>query len=196
MPGRLWVAERRERARAVGDDPGHRCERLHVADERGPTPQPAFGRIRRALVGLGASVLEGTQQDGLLADDERAAELAHRDAQWPPGHRRRVPDVPALHGRGDRGAQPLGGRHGRRTHDDDDLLGPHRPRGDGGALDDRVRIALHERAVHLGARVRLEAVRDDDATALRSARAVAPLASGRIRASAATAQPRLARRCG
>ena len=66
----------------------------------------------------------------------------------------------------DRGAQPLRGRHRGRAHDDDGLLGPHRPRGDGDPLDDRVRVALHERAVDLGAGVRLEAVGHDDAPAL------------------------------
>ena len=44
-------------------------------------------------------------------------------------------------------------------------VAPHRVGGEGDALHDGVRVALHERPVDLGAGVRLEAVGDDVALA-------------------------------
>ena len=70
VPGRVAAADGREGARAVGHDPGHRGERLDVVDDRGLAPQALPRGVRRSLVGLGAPVLEGAQQDGLLAHDE------------------------------------------------------------------------------------------------------------------------------
>ena len=51
----------------------------------GSPHRPLHGRVRRPLVGLRAPVLEGPQQDGLLAQHEGARQLAHLDAQLDAG---------------------------------------------------------------------------------------------------------------
>ena len=66
------VADLRECRRAIGHDPRHQRERLHVVDHRRPSPQALGRRVGRALIGLGALVLDGPHERRLFADDETA----------------------------------------------------------------------------------------------------------------------------
>ena len=54
----------------------------------GSPHRPFCGGVRRPLVGLGAPVLERPQQDGLLAQHERARECPDLDAQLRAGAHR------------------------------------------------------------------------------------------------------------
>ena len=150
--------------------------------------QALFGRIRRPLLGLTAPAFEGFQEDGLLTQHVRALHGAdsHRDvvgrAEDAEAEKTRVGGGP------DRRLERPD-RLGRLGADgDEDLGGTDRVRRDGGSLDDRERVALEQRAVRGGRRVRAIAVDDDVAASGRRRRRDPPLVGGRKTAAASAAK--------
>ena len=117
--------------------------------------------MRWLLLGLAALALERLEQDGLLAEHVGALHRADREPQVAA----RPEDVGAeearIGRRADRRRQP-GDDVGVLATDRDEGLGrTDGAGGDGGPLDDRERVAQHERSIGVRRRVGAVAVGDD-----------------------------------
>ena len=77
----LLGAQRRERRRAVGDDPGHVGEGLDVVDHRRATPESALRRERRTHPRHAARAFDGLDQRRFLAADKCPRAFADFDIE-------------------------------------------------------------------------------------------------------------------
>ena len=146
--------------------------------------------MRRALLGLAALALEGLEQDGLLAEHVGALDGPDLDREVVAGAEDVRPMKPAS----------VGGPDGRRRADAMTSLSSARTAmnaslradgvgRDGEALDHRVRVELHQRAVRVRRGVGAVAVRDGIAARRVDGRRGPPLVTGREAGPAAAAQP-------
>ncbi len=181
---------------AVAHDAGHRGEGLDVVDHGGLVEETALGRPRRPLVGLGPLVLERSEQHGLLAKDERAGKLADLHVQVIPGAQDVRAQVAPCLGLSKGVAQPAHGERARCLDRQVRLVGTHGIGRQGQALQDGVRVPLHERPVQLRSGVGLEPVGDGVAHGIGSSGARSPLLTRGVAGAAPAAQARLVDEAG
>ena len=138
------------------------AERLDVVDDGRQAVDAALGGERRARGDGAAQALEAGQQRGLLADDVGAGALDDGDVEAKPEPRMSSPRRPSACAwtiaslqRG-LGARVLG------AHEDEAVARADRVAGERHALEQQVRVVLHQQLVDVGARVALVAVGDDE----------------------------------
>ena len=181
VPRLLWCAERRERARAVADDPGHAGQRLDVVDEGRLSAKAPFDGVGRPQLGHAALPLERLDQRRLLAADECARALADLEAQ--------PPQEAALLGLPDGRPHVAHGQRVLRADVQVALGGADGVGRDGQPLQYPVRVGFQHQPVHERARIAFVAIADDvlDGARLRAPERPFP-SRGKTRA-AAPAQP-------
>ena len=187
MPVDVGAPRALEGVAAVGDDPRQVRERLDVVDDRRLQVQ-ALGRreVRRLEPGHAPLALEALDERRLLAHDVGAGTPRQRDVDAEVGAEDVLADqavgVGVVQGLGD---ALLGQRH-LAPHVEEGLRGVDGVAGEDDALDELVRIELHEQPVLVGAGLALVAV-DDDVAREHVGRQEAPLRARR-EAGAAPAQ--------
>ena len=180
MPGarRLLGAEGGEGGGAVVEDPRQVGERLDVVDHRRLQVEALGGREERRLEARHAAVaLEALDEGGLLADDVGAGAPVQDDVDGEVGAEDVLADVAGgvgvVEGLGD---ALLGQRH-LAADVEERLGGADGVAGDEHALDELVRVLLHEEPVLVGAGLGLVAVHHEVARP-HAGRAEAPLGAG------------------
>src|SRR5581483_4100632 len=157
----LLGSDRRVPVAAVAHDGRDVGERLDVVDEGWLAPEPVRRGVGWAGARRPATALDRRDQRGLLAADVGA----RADAQVDPELERRVQDPRAQHALAlrlvDGALEPLDGQRVLAADVDVALAGADRVAGDRHPLEHAVRVAVHDAAVHEGARVALVAVADD-----------------------------------
>ena len=153
-------ADLAEPLRALVDDDGDVRERLDVVDDRRTPPEALDGRERRTRTRHAAVALDGLQQGGLLAADERAGAEAELDLEVEAAAEDVLAEEPELRRLPDRHLEAVD-RERVFGADVDEALGrADRVAGDDHGLEDAVGVALQRRAVHVGAGVALVRVAD------------------------------------
>jgi hypothetical protein len=169
----------------VGDDPRHAGEGLDVIDVGGLAPEAGDRRERRPLSRHPALAHDAGDEGRLLAAHEGAGALFDLELEGPAAAEHVLAEEAALLGGGD-SEPPL--PHGQRVLDariDEPLVRADGVRGDQQPFDHGVRVAVHDRRVHDGPGVALDAVADDLLdVAGRQAREL-PFAAGRETCAAA-----------
>jgi hypothetical protein len=170
----------------LGDDPRHVGERLDVVDDRGLQVQPLRRREERRLQARHAALaLEALDERCLLPDDVGARTPRQRDVHGEVG----AEDVAAHEVVGVGVVERLGDALLRErhlpAHVQERLRRADRVGGDHDALDQLVRVALHQQPVLVGARLALVAV--DDEVAREHARRQEPPLRARREPGTATA---------
>src|SRR6185312_10850088 len=156
--GRLLGAELAEPLGAVGDDPRHVGERIHVVDQGRPAVEALDCREWRLQPRVAALALERVEQRRLLAADVGAGAAVDDQLEVPVGAEDVGPEVTRLVGFGDRGVEDVGLRVVLAADEDEGVAGVGGERGDRDPLDQLVRVALHQLAVLEGARLGLVGV--------------------------------------
>ena len=170
-------AERLVGLGAVQGDEGDVAERLDVVDDGRLAVVAALGRERRARRDRAAEALQRRQQRGLLADHVRAGALHDLDLE--------VAELAA--GALDRLAQGRRRERVLRAHQHVAVAGADGVAGERHALEQQLRVALHQQLVDVRARVALVAVDDDRPVRVGGARGELPLGAGREAGAAAAA---------
>jgi hypothetical protein len=161
---------------------------LGVLDDRRNAVQPGRGRERRPDGRHAAIPGEGVQQGRLLAGDVGAGALPHAELDARVGSEDEVAGEMRVRGLADRGAKALD-RHLPVAPDRHDRLrGTDRVGRDQEALDDEVRISLHQGAVAKRARIGPHRVGDDDPAVAGRISGRAPLRGRRVAGAAASTE--------
>ncbi|OPZ46054.1 MAG: hypothetical protein BWY94_00921 [Actinobacteria bacterium ADurb.BinA094] len=176
---------------AVGDDPGHVGPGLDVVDVGGAAPEAGDGGEGRTGARHAALALDRGDQRGLLAADEGAGAELEVQVELPARTEDVASQEPALLGIGDRLGEALDGQRVLGAHVDVALVGADCPAADQHALDDRVRVALEDRAVHERAGVALVGVADEVLDVALALVGELPLDAGREPGAAAAADARV-----
>ena len=184
----LLGAEGGERGGAVVQDPRQVGERLDVVDDRGLQVEALGGGEERRLEARHAAVaLEALDERGLLAHDVGAGAPVEDDVDGEVGAEDVLADVAGGVGVVERLGDALLGQGHLAAHVEERLLGADGVAGDEHALDELVRVLLHEEPVLVGARLGLVAVHHEVARP-HAGRAEAPLGAGREAGAAAAEQ--------
>ena len=150
--------------------------------------RPDDGREGRARARHAATALDAGDQGRLLAADERAGAFLDRDVEREVAAEDVLAEQAELaHGR-ERGAQTPDGQRVLGPDVDVAVGGADGVGGDQHPLEDGVRIALDERAVHEGAGIALVGVADEVALVALRLPADGPFLPGREARAAASAQ--------
>ena len=172
-PGLLHVARHREHAHALArlgaelgelgaavvDDPRQVGERLDVVDDGGLQVEALGGGEERRLEARHAAVaLEALDERGLLAHDVGAGAPVEHDVDGEVGAEDVLADVAGGVGVVERLGDALLGQGHLAAHVEERLGGADRVAGDEHALDELVRVLLHEEPVLVGAGLGLVAV--------------------------------------
>ena len=189
--GRAVGAEGAVGVGAAGGDEGDVAERLDVVDDGRHAVDAALGRERRARRDRAAQALQAGEQRRLLADDVGAGALDDGHVEGEAAAEDVGAEQALLAGPRGRGLERgLESGYSER-HEDEAVLGADRVAREGQALEQQLRVALHQVLVDVGARVALVAVGDDELlVALGGARRSAHLVPGREAGAAAAADAR------
>ena len=177
-----------EPLRSPEDDGGDVGERLHVVEHAGLVPETLDRRERRPRTGLAALALDGAHEGGLLAADEGARAHADLEVELEVGAHDVLAQETVLAGLLDGILQTLDGQRVLGPQVDVALLRADGIGADGHALDEAVRVALQDRAVHEGAGVALVGVADDVLDVALGLAGELPLETGGEAGAAAAAQ--------
>jgi hypothetical protein len=129
------------------------------SDRRLPE-QATLRRMRWPLLGLAALALERLQEGGLLAQHVGALHRPHADGELHPGLEEVGTDEAGLLSGSDRALEQSHDLRVFAAHGDDRFSGGDGECRDRGALDDGVRVSLHQVTVSAARRIRAVAVRD------------------------------------
>ena len=183
--GRRLGAELLVGVGAVHQQPWQVAERLDVVDDGGLTVEADGGReVRRLEAGHAPVALERLDERGLLADDVRAGAPRERDVDAELGAQDVLADVALGVGVVERLGDALLSQRHLAANVEEALGEAEGVAGDEAALDQLVRIALHEEAVLVGAGLGLVAV-DHQVVRELAGRHEAPLDAGREAGAAA-----------
>ena len=137
------------------DDRRHVAQRLDVVDQRRPLVQALVGGERRLQARVAALALQRVQQAGLLAADVRAGAAVQHQRDGVLGAEDAVAQVAAVVGLADRRVEDLGLELVLAADEDERAVGARGHRADDAALDQQVRVLLHQQAVLERARLGL-----------------------------------------
>ncbi len=177
-----------EPVRALEDDLRHVGQRLDVVQARRLIEQAAVGGMDVLGARLPHPALDGGHQRRRLAAHERAGAAHDLDIEAVAGAQDVLAQQAVLAGRLDGQVQVLHRQRVLIAHVDKALMAADRVRGDDHALDDRVRISLHQGAIHERAGVTLIAVGDDVLDVALGLAGGLPLAARRVACAPAAAQ--------
>ena len=185
--GRSLRAERLVLLGTVDEQPGKVAQRLDIVDDRGLAIEADGGREERRLEARHPAVaLERLDQCRLLTDDVGTGTPGQRDIDTELRPHDVLADVPLGVGLVERlGEILLSGGH-LASHIQEALAETERVAGDEAALDQLVRVTLHEKAILVGAGLGLVAV-DHEVVRELAGRHEAPL-DARREAGATTAE--------
>jgi hypothetical protein len=138
-----------------------RGDRLHIVDDGRGTERTLHCGKRRFQAGLTAPAFERVQQGGLFAADIGTRPDMDVDVNWMRDTERLLANKPALERFIDRGLEATHGRHELTADVDITDVCPNRAHGHGTALDQAMRVQLHDRAVFERARLTLVGIDDE-----------------------------------
>ena len=146
---------------ALVENERHRRQGQHVVDHRGPAEQALNGGQRRLGAHLAALAFQAVQQGGFLAADVGAGAQPHFQIEVPAAAENVLAQIARRVGAPQGFIEDFLCQRVLRAQIDVALGGAHRQAGDGHALDQHVRVALHHQPVGEGAGVALVRVADD-----------------------------------
>ena len=190
--GRRLGADAEVGGGVVAQQPRQVGQRLDVVDDRRLAVQADGGREERRLeAGHAAVALEALDQRRLLADHVRAGAPLHDDVDREVGAEDVLADVAGGVRLVERGGDALLGHRHLAADVEEALREAGGVAGDQAALDQLVRVELHQQPVLVGAGLALVAV-DDEVAGPDALRGEAPLDAGREAGAAATEDGRRA----
>ncbi len=154
-------ALRREPLRPHIDDFRHIGPGLHVVDNRRGAEQPLLGRIRRPRHGLADATHDGSHERRFFPAHKGPGPLVDLQVETELGAQDVFPQETKLPGLGNGLAQTFDRQGIFVTHVNVTRLRPDGISPDDHALDDRMRVAFHDRPIHKGPGVAFVAVAND-----------------------------------
>jgi hypothetical protein len=176
---------------AVLQDHGDAGQRFHVVDDRGALPEAGDGGKGRPRAGHSPFAFDRSDQCGLLAANERAGPFLDLDLEIEARAEDVVAQQAAFFRLPQRDSQPLQGQRVFRAAIDVTLAGADGVSGDGHAFQQRVGVALQERAIHEGPGIALVGIADQILLVAGRLPAELPLAPGGKAGAAPASQTRL-----
>ena len=145
--GRLAHAQALEPLGAVLDDQRRVAQRLDVVDQRRPLVEALVGGERRLQARVAALALERVEQRGLLAADVGALAAVDHEVEGVLGAEDALAEVALGVGLLDGRLEDVGLVRVLAADEDEALVGPGGDRADDAALDQQVRVLLHQQPV-------------------------------------------------
>ena len=158
MPVELPSPNLRNQSAPVLDDDRRVAERLDVVDQRRALVEALVGGEGRLQARVAALALERVEQAGLLAADVGALAAVHDQVERVVGAEDALAQVALLVGLGDGRVEDVRLQLVLAADEDEALVRAGRDRADDAALDQQVRVLLHQQPVLEGARLGLVGV--------------------------------------